>query len=98
MKKIGVDQIPIVDNDGYYCFHGDLNKNIKIETFFRVIVGVVTLKVILTKLVEKKIEPSDSIENIIIRVYPKLYNTTNLGVVSRILEVEAYVVILEKQG
>ncbi|KAF7278539.1 hypothetical protein GWI33_008243 [Rhynchophorus ferrugineus] len=78
MKKIGADQIPVVDNDG-------------------AIVGMVTLKVILTKIVEKKIQLNDSIENIIVRVYPKLYDTVNLGVVSRALEVEPYVVILQKQ-
>ncbi|XP_030753395.1 cystathionine beta-synthase-like [Sitophilus oryzae] len=77
MKKLAVDQIPVVESNGE-------------------IVGMITLQLLLTRIVDKKIQPSDPIDSIVMRIYPKLYNTANLGLVSRVLEKEPYVLILKK--
>lgn len=59
---------------------------------------MVTLQNLMNGLISGRVQSNESIEKIVIRIYPKLYNTANLGVVSRVLEKEAYVVILEKHG
>ncbi|VEN40179.1 unnamed protein product [Callosobruchus maculatus] len=62
------------------------------------IIGVVTLQNLMTALVETRIKPNESVEKLISRIFPKVYKTTNLGVVSRILEKEPYCLLLESHG
>uniref|UniRef100_V5G5S7 Cystathionine beta-synthase n=1 Tax=Anoplophora glabripennis TaxID=217634 RepID=V5G5S7_ANOGL len=79
MKKMGVDQIPVVDANGG-------------------IVGVVTLQNLMTKLLAGTVQSNENTDKVIVRIYPKVYKTANLGLVSRILEKESYILLLDKQG
>lgn len=80
MKKLGVDQIPVVDsNNG-------------------AIIGVVSLQKILSALISKSVKNSGTIENLIARVYSKLYSDAKLGLLATLLEKESYVIILKKDG
>nr|XP_023017435.1 cystathionine beta-synthase-like [Leptinotarsa decemlineata] len=62
------------------------------------IVGMLTLQNLMNGLISGKAKSNESIETCIVRIYPKVYKTANLGVVSRILERESYVIILDAQG
>ncbi|CAH1972802.1 unnamed protein product [Acanthoscelides obtectus] len=62
------------------------------------VIGVVTLQNLTSALIESRIKPNESIEKLISRIYPKVYKTTNLGVVARILEKESYCLLLESHG
>ncbi|KAJ8941828.1 hypothetical protein NQ314_010270 [Rhamnusium bicolor] len=62
------------------------------------IIGMVTLQNIMSKLISENIQSSENVEKIMTRIYPKLYKSANLGLASRVLEKEPYVVILEKEG
>ncbi|XP_066139875.1 cystathionine beta-synthase isoform X1 [Euwallacea fornicatus] len=79
MKKLGVDQIPVVESNGG-------------------IVGMVTLQKILSSLMSKLVKPNDTLENVVVRVYPKLYSDAPLGLVSSVLEKEPYVLVLNKEA
>lgn len=59
---------------------------------------MVTVQKILAGLTSKKLQASDAIERLIVRVYPKLYDDASLGLVSTVLEKEPYVIILDRQG
>lgn len=61
-------------------------------------VGMLTLQNLMNGLISGKVTSNQAIERCIVRIYPKVYNSSNLGIVSRILEKEAYVVILESKG
>lgn len=63
------------------------------------ILGTVTLKHLINNILAKNILPSDTIEQCCIRIYPKVdINTGHLGLVSRILEKDSYVVVTESNG
>ncbi|CAG9813693.1 unnamed protein product [Phaedon cochleariae] len=79
MKKAGIDQIPVVDNNGG-------------------MVGMLTLQNLMNGLISGKVQSNGNFERCIVRIFPKVYTTANLGIVSRILERESYVLILESQG
>lgn len=53
---------------------------------------------LMNSLIGGRIEPNESIANALIRIYPKVDKSDNIGLVSRILERESYVLITEKQG
>lgn len=57
-----------------------------------------TMQKLLNVLISGNVKPSDSIEKASVTVFPKVYNSANLGLVSRILERENYVLVLEKQS
>ncbi|CAH0550348.1 unnamed protein product [Brassicogethes aeneus] len=79
MKKLGVDQVPLVDNNS-------------------IVIGMITLQNLMNGLISGRVQSNQSIESIVMRIYPKVYTTANLGVISRVLEKESYVMILEKQA
>ncbi|XP_044264616.1 cystathionine beta-synthase isoform X1 [Tribolium madens] len=81
MKKQGIDQVPIVDKNG-----------------FRGILSMVTMQKILNVLISGNVKPSDSIDKASVTVFPKVFKNTSLGLVSRVLERENYVLVLEKQN
>lgn len=62
------------------------------------IIGVVSLQKILSALISKSVKNSGTIENLIARVYPKLYSDAKLGLLATLLEKEPYVIILKKDG
>ncbi|KAG5886814.1 hypothetical protein JTB14_031456 [Gonioctena quinquepunctata] len=62
------------------------------------IIGMLTLQNIMNGLISGKVQSNESIEKCIIRIYPKVYKSANLGVVSRILEKENYVLVLDVEG
>jgi hypothetical protein len=59
---------------------------------------MVTMQKLLNVLISGNVKPSDSIDRASVTVFPKVMNTANLGLVSRILERENYVVVLEKHS
>lgn len=59
---------------------------------------MLTLQNLMNDLISGKIQSNDSIAKCIVRIYPKVYKSVNLGVVSRILEKESYVLVLDTQG
>ncbi|XP_063918616.1 cystathionine beta-synthase [Zophobas morio] len=61
------------------------------------ILSVVTMQKLLNVLISGNAKPSDSIERASVTVFPKVMITANLGLVSRILERENYLIVLEKQ-
>ncbi|CAH1110573.1 unnamed protein product [Psylliodes chrysocephalus] len=61
-------------------------------------VGMLTSQFLMEKLLTGRIQSNESVEKCIVRIYPKVQKTVNLGVVSRILEKEPYVLVLDKQG
>lgn len=66
--------------------------------FFSGMVGMLTSQFLMEKLLTGRIQSNESVEKCIVRIYPKVQKTVNLGVVSRILEREPYVLVLDKQG
>lgn len=68
------------------------------HSFSSAIIGVVSLQKILSALISKSVKDSDTIENLIARVYPKLYSDAKLGLLATLLEKEPYVIILKKDG
>jgi cystathionine beta-synthase len=60
--------------------------------------SMVTMQKLLNVLISGNVKPSDSIDRASVTVFPKVMNTANLGLVSRILERENYVVVLEKHN
>ncbi|KAJ8925298.1 hypothetical protein NQ315_009128 [Exocentrus adspersus] len=79
MKQLGIDQIPVLGNNGG-------------------IIGMVVLQNLMSKLLGGVVKANETTEKVITRIYPKVYKNANLGLVSRILEKELYVLLLEKQG
>lgn len=59
---------------------------------------MVTLQNLMSKLLDGTVKSNETTEKVIVRIYPKVYKTANLGLVSRILEKESYVLLLDKQG
>lgn len=59
---------------------------------------MVTLQNLMSKLLAGTVKSNETTEKVIVRIYPKVYKTANLGLVSRILEKESYVLLLDKQG
>lgn len=59
---------------------------------------MLTLQNLMNGLISGKVQSNESIGKCVIRIYPKVYKSANLGVVSRILEKESYVVILDTQS
>ncbi|CAG9859751.1 unnamed protein product [Phyllotreta striolata] len=62
------------------------------------IMGICTSQLLMEKLLNGRIKLNESIETCIIRIYPKVETNTKLSVVSKILERESYVLVLDKQG
>lgn len=65
---------------------------------FRVMEGMLTLQNLMNGLISGKVQSNESIWKCIVRIYPKVYKSANLGVVSRILEKESYVLILNVES
>ncbi|XP_056639619.1 cystathionine beta-synthase [Diorhabda sublineata] len=61
-------------------------------------VGMLTLQNLMQGLLSGKVKPEGSIERCLVRIYPKVQKSANLGVVSRILERESYVLVLDSKG
>lgn len=59
---------------------------------------MVSLQKILSALISKSVKNSGTIENLIARVYSKLYSDAKLGLLATLLEKESYVIILKKDG
>ncbi|XP_057672276.1 cystathionine beta-synthase-like [Diorhabda carinulata] len=59
------------------------------------VVGVITMQIIVNKLTSGKIKLTDPIVDALDRLYPRVNRTANVGLVSRILEKESYVIVLE---
>lgn len=62
------------------------------------VVAMVTMQKLLNVLINKVCLPSDTIDKAFIATYPKVNVTATLGVVSRLLEIESYVLIVNKEG
>ncbi|KAL3287186.1 hypothetical protein HHI36_001663 [Cryptolaemus montrouzieri] len=77
MKTSGIDQVPIVEDDG-------------------TLIGVVTMQNLLNKLIAKKVKPTDTVSLILERIFPKISNTGILGVVSRTLENQPFVLVTDE--
>ncbi|XP_044760498.1 cystathionine beta-synthase [Coccinella septempunctata] len=60
------------------------------------LIGVVTMQNLLNKLIAKKITATDEIASVVERIFPKIPHTGSLGVVSRTLERESFVVVVDK--
>ncbi|CAH1155341.1 unnamed protein product [Phaedon cochleariae] len=60
--------------------------------------GVVTIQNLTNKLISGELKPSDGAGDCIDRMYPKAVPSANLGLISRILEKDPYVLIIEKNG
>ncbi|CAG9818541.1 unnamed protein product [Phaedon cochleariae] len=60
--------------------------------------GVVTIQNLTNKLISGEVKPSDGAGNCIDRVYPKAVTSANLGLISRILEKDPYVLVIESNG
>lgn len=59
---------------------------------------MLTLQNLMNGLISGKIKSNDGVGKCIVRIYPKVHKSMNLGVVSRILEKELYVLVLDVQG
>lgn len=59
---------------------------------------MLTLQNLMNGLISGKVKSNESIGKCIVRIYPKVNKNMNLGVVSRILEKESYVLILDVQS
>lgn len=59
---------------------------------------MITLQNLMNGLISGKIQSNEAIEKCIVRIYPKVYKSSTLGVVSRILEKESYALILDVQS
>lgn len=59
---------------------------------------MLTLQNLMNSLISGKIKSNDGVGKCVVRIYPKVYKSMNLGVVSRILEKELYVLVLDVQG
>ncbi|XP_023029512.2 cystathionine beta-synthase [Leptinotarsa decemlineata] len=62
------------------------------------VVGVVTMQNIVNKVISGNLQANDSVDRCIDRLYPKVLKSANLGLVSRVLEKEPYVMILDVEG
>lgn len=60
--------------------------------------SVVTMQKLLNVLISGNVKASDLIGKAAITVFPKVYTHATLGLVSRILEREPYVFVVEKQS
>lgn len=60
--------------------------------------GMLTLQNMMNGLISGKVQSNEGVGKCIVRIYPKVYKSMNLGVVSRILEKESYVLILDVQS
>lgn len=61
-------------------------------------VGMLTLQNLMNGLISGKVASNEEIQKCIVRIYPKVYKSATLGVVSRILEKEPYVLVFDVQG
>lgn len=59
---------------------------------------MLTLQNLMNGLISGKIQSNEGVGKCVARIFPKVYKSMNLGVVSRILEKESYVLVLEVQG
>lgn len=59
---------------------------------------MVTLQNLMTKLLAGTVQSNENTEKVIVRIYPQVYKTANLGLVSRILEKESYILLLDIEG
>ncbi|KAK9871826.1 hypothetical protein WA026_014282 [Henosepilachna vigintioctopunctata] len=71
---------------------------IPITTNDETLIGIVTMQSLMNKLIAKKITAFDNISNILERIFPKLSSTGNLGVVSRTLEKESFIVLTDEMN
>ncbi|CAG9826825.1 unnamed protein product [Diabrotica balteata] len=62
------------------------------------VVGVVSMQLIINKLTSGNAKLSDPIADALDRLYPRLEKSANIGLVSRVLEREPYLIILDTQG
>ncbi|XP_050315549.1 cystathionine beta-synthase-like isoform X2 [Anthonomus grandis grandis] len=63
------------------------------------ILGTVTKKILINYMLANQVLASDTVEKATIRIYPKVdVSTGNLGLISRILEKESYVIITQTNG
>ncbi|KAG5878228.1 hypothetical protein JTB14_009207 [Gonioctena quinquepunctata] len=79
MKKLGVDQLPVVGQNGG-------------------VVGIVGVQNLVNKVISGDLKANDDISKCIDRLYPKVPKSANIGLVSRILEKEPYVMIVDVEG
>lgn len=66
--------------------------------YFRHVIGVAIRRNIENKLISSESSRTDQIVTCLDRMYSKLPKCSNLGLVSRALEVENYVLVLDSQG
>lgn len=59
--------------------------------------GVVTLSILTNSLISGKVKPTDTIEKILVKNFRKLTSSATVGRLSRILEKESYVVIIDEK-
>lgn len=59
---------------------------------------MVTLQNLMTKLLAGTVQSNENTEKVIIRIYPQVNKAANLGLVSRILEKESYILLFDTEG
>ncbi|XP_060520439.1 cystathionine beta-synthase-like [Cylas formicarius] len=60
--------------------------------------GAISLKDLMNNLLTQNLQPTDKIEESTRRIYPKIDIDAHLGLASRILEKESYVIVTESEG
>ncbi|CAG9834689.1 unnamed protein product [Diabrotica balteata] len=61
-------------------------------------VGMLTLQNMMQGLLRGTVKSNGTVERCVVRIYPKVQKTASVGLISRILEKESYVVVLDSKG
>lgn len=96
LKSNKLERVPVTSTDGYVN-RANLNRNLLILVifFYSKLAGFLALKHLTKKLVSQNYRLTDSIEKALFKQYRKEKSATLLGLVSRILETDEFVAVID---
>lgn len=102
MKKEGFAQIPAIDDLGYVivmslfseCF---CQQHVDLFLSFRCVQGMVTMANLMFHMVNGKVQASDPVSKVLYRQFRKIALETSLSKVSKILETDHFVIVVQTQ-
>lgn len=102
MQEYNCEELPVTDDKGCvqftYIYTYIYFYFLPFTSCFRILIGMITSAIILNSLVEGKIVSNDSIEEVMIKHFPTATKDTCLGLVSRTLEVESFLAVVEDES
>lgn len=87
-NQISEDFVRIQANFGRYL--------VEIVFFCRILVGMVTLTNLMSTIVKGKIQPNDPVNGAMMKQFSRVTKESSLGLISRILEKDSFVVVVDK--